>query len=267
MPQPSTSDHHDDLLLHRSLRFWALLALVVLLGVFVVDRPLSQLLRQAGEPLLDLFRFLTGFGKSDAYLWGSALVTIGAAAAALSATARPRKRLASWLAGYAFFFFWAVAGSGIVANILKVIFGRARPKLLDQQHIYGFSPFGFGPDLHSFPSGHTTTGFAIAVAVTLFAPGARFWCLGFALVIAASRVIVNAHFLSDVAGGAAVGTLFTLLLARFFRDRGWLFRHVRWGTRLKAEGRWWRLALRRRLRPFLLPVSDALRGPGQGARP
>lgn len=259
MRQLSPGEHRDDLLLHRSLGFWVLLVAAVLLGVLVVDRPLSLLLRQAGEPLLDLFRFVTDFGKSDGFLVGSALVTLGAAGAAVAATGRARKRLAAWLAGYAFFFFWAVAGSGILANLLKVIFGRARPKLLDQHDLYGFSPFGFDPDLHSFPSGHSTTAFAVAVALTFFLPGARLWWLAFALLVAASRVVVNAHYLSDVAGGAAVGTLSVLLLARLFRDRGWLFRRTRRGTRLKPAGRWWRLALRRRLRPLLLAAPKATR--------
>lgn len=222
-----------------------------MLGVLFVDRPLSQLLRQAGEPLIDVFRFITDFGKSDGFLWGSGLLAIGAGVSAYLATSRRRKRLSGWLAGYAFFLFWAVAGSGIVANILKVIFGRARPKLLDQQDLYGFSPVGFGYDFASFPSGHSTTGFAVAVALTFFLPRARYWWLAFALLIAASRVVVNAHFLSDVTAGAAVGTIYTLLQARFFRDRGWLFHHARQGTRIAAAGRWWRLALYGRLRPFL----------------
>lgn len=256
MRQAPLQPHRDDLLLHRNLRFWVVLTAGVLLGVLLVDRPLSQALRGAGEPLIDLFRLFTDLGKADGFLLAGALVTLGAAGTAFLATARPRKRLAGWLAGYGFFFFWAVAGSGILVNLLKIAFGRARPKLLDQEALYGFTPFGFNADLHSFPSGHSTTAFAVAVALTLVLPGARLWWLAFAVAIAASRVVVNAHYLSDVAGGAATGALFTLLMARLYRDRGWLFRGSRWGTRLKAEGRWWRLALRRRLRPFLLPAAD-----------
>ncbi len=247
-----TTADRDDLLLHRSPAFWGALAVAVLLGVFLIDRPLSLLLREAGEPLLDLFRFITDFGKSDAYLIGSGLLTIGAAGTVLLSTRRVVRRLAAWLAGYAFFFFWAVAGSGILANLLKILFGRARPKLLDEQQVYGFLPPGLEGDLHSFPSGHATTVFAVAAALSLLLPGARRWLLALAVVIAASRVVVNAHYFSDVAGGAATGLIFTLLFARFFRDRGWLFQRGRAGTGVKAEGRWWRRALRRRLRPLLL---------------
>jgi undecaprenyl-diphosphatase len=62
------------------------------------------------------------------------------------------------------------------------------------------------PDQFSFPSGHTITAFAVAVSLSLFYPelaAGLFFC---ALSVAASRILLGMHFLSDVLAGAAIGT-------------------------------------------------------------
>jgi undecaprenyl-diphosphatase len=66
---------------------------------------------------------------------------------------------------------------------------------------------------YSFPSGHAVTGAATAVALVLvlFPPGPsrRRWevaAVGFAFVMAFSRVYLLAHWLSDVVAGVLLGT-------------------------------------------------------------
>jgi undecaprenyl-diphosphatase len=61
------------------------------------------------------------------------------------------------------------------------------------------------PDQFSFPSGHTITAFAVAVSLGGFYPEmlpGLFFC---AASVAASRVVLGMHFLSDVLAGAAIG--------------------------------------------------------------
>jgi membrane-associated phospholipid phosphatase len=58
---------------------------------------------------------------------------------------------------------------------------------------------------HSFPSGHAITAFAAAAALTAVAPWGRWTWLGVAAGIGISRVLLNAHFVSDVLAGAAIG--------------------------------------------------------------
>ncbi len=74
------------------------------------------------------------------------------------------------------------------------------------------------------PSGHSTTGFAVAFSLMVLFPRARWPLLAFAGMIGLSRIMVNAHFLSDVVAGAAVGWITTYAVTRFFRHRGWLSR-------------------------------------------
>jgi undecaprenyl-diphosphatase len=63
------------------------------------------------------------------------------------------------------------------------------------------------PDKYSFPSGHSITAFAVAIAIGLFYPELLATLLTVAMLIATSRIILGMHFLSDVLAGAAIGVI------------------------------------------------------------
>lgn len=112
--------------------------------------------------------------------------------------------------------FLSIALSGIAANLLKIIVCRARPVLWFDEQLYGFRLFAFETDYvwNSFPSGHATTGAALAIT------GRHVWRQGawlFAFVgaaIATSRIVIGAHYFSDVVIGAALGILFSWVAQR-----------------------------------------------------
>ncbi len=59
---------------------------------------------------------------------------------------------------------------------------------------------------HGFPSGHAATAFAVAAALAGWAPSRhRWWIVASASGVGVSRIVLNAHFLSDVLGGALMG--------------------------------------------------------------
>jgi undecaprenyl-diphosphatase len=62
-------------------------------------------------------------------------------------------------------------------------------------------------DRFSFPSGHSTTAFAVALSLGSFYPEARPLLLVLAANVAVSRVIVGMHFLSDILVGSGMGAL------------------------------------------------------------
>lgn len=106
----------------------------------------------------------------------------------------------------------------VTVPILKAVYERARPaggNVVDLPHSY------------SFPSGHAATAVALYGAIGLLAaersrtgPGRVAWlalALLIALVIGASRVLLNVHFVSDVAAGFAVG-LMALCCCAIVRD-------------------------------------------------
>ncbi len=95
-------------------------------------------------------------------------------------------------------------GVGIALFIkLKRTIGRKRPCALEPHCWAKRLP----PDQFSFPSGHTITAFAVAVSIASFYPALLIGLLFCAVSIAASRVLLGMHFLSDVLAGAAIGSL------------------------------------------------------------
>ena len=128
--------------------------------------------------------------------------------------------------GQAAYVFASVALSGLLVNVLKILFGRARPRLIDEFGALHFDPFTFGYLNASFPSGHATTVGAIAGILMVWYPR---WSLPFVelgLFIAATRIAAEAHYPSDVVAGFLLGSFFSIVLARWLARRGVLFRIV-----------------------------------------
>ena len=108
-------------------------------------------------------------------------------------------------------------------NVIKVIFGRARPKLFEDAGSYSFDFWARDSDYASFPSGHATTAMAFGVALALLFPRLRwvFLCIG--MWIAISRMFVRAHYPSDVLAGCLIGGAAAWLLARWLAQRRLVF--------------------------------------------
>ena len=97
----------------------------------------------------------------------------------------------------------AVAAGIALFLELKRVFKRQRPCALEPHCWAELLP----PDQFSFPSGHTITAFAVAVALGGFYPELLPGLLFCAISIAASRVVLGMHFLSDVLAGATLGAM------------------------------------------------------------
>jgi undecaprenyl-diphosphatase len=96
------------------------------------------------------------------------------------------------------------AGLGIAFFLkLKKATGRKRPCAFEPHCWATLLP----PDQFSFPSGHTITAFAVSVSLSRFYPDLATGLLFCAISIAASRILLGMHFLSDVIAGAAIGTI------------------------------------------------------------
>ncbi|HXW61322.1 MAG TPA: phosphatase PAP2 family protein [Candidatus Acidoferrales bacterium] len=107
--------------------------------------------------------------------------------------------------------FSAVAGI-FLFRVLKHTSQRKRPCEIEP-HCWAFV---LPPDKYSFPSGHSITAFAVAVTVGLFYPFLQPCLLVLAVLIAASRIILGMHFLSDVIAGSALGVALGFASFHFF---------------------------------------------------
>jgi membrane-associated phospholipid phosphatase len=106
----------------------------------------------------------------------------------------------------------ACALAGIAARGVKIATGRARPSV---KHELGWNGPRLSQKYNSFPSGHTAA--TVAFFGVLFCADRRLTlCLLPApLLIAASRMYVAAHYLSDVVCAALLGILCAWLCARW----------------------------------------------------
>lgn len=89
-----------------------------------------------------------------------------------------------------------------VVQWMKLLIGRPRPRELGDANIF----FGFGSGA-SFPSGHASFAFMMAVIIAAWFPRWRWPAYGIASFVAISRVLVHAHFVSDIIAGAAIGAI------------------------------------------------------------
>src|SRR5258706_132701 len=110
----------------------------------------------------------------------------------------------------------AVGLPGLVGTVVKRWIGRVRPSAAGP---FAYEPLSWRPDYASFPSGHATTAFAALVAFGAVFPRARPVLWVYALLIAASRVVVSAHYPSDVIAGAAFGAFGALWVRDWFAVR------------------------------------------------
>jgi undecaprenyl-diphosphatase len=106
----------------------------------------------------------------------------------------------------------ASAAGIVLFRTLKKLVGRPRPCTFEPHCWATLLP----PDQFSFPSGHSITAFAVAVSLGLFFPAAWPPLLFIATSVAASRVLLGMHFLSDVLAGALLGSILALCAASIF---------------------------------------------------
>ena len=173
---------------------------------------------------------LTRFGLSQWYLVTAGLVFLVAGALDWRKhDNHSRSRLALFF-GQAAYAFTSVAISGLMTNVFKIIIGRARPRLFDQFGSLHFQPFTAGYDYASYPSGHSTTAGAVTMILMLWFPRFRWAILAGGLIVAGTRIMVGAHYASDVVAGFSVGLLTALFIARWLARKSLVFRTDRQTT-------------------------------------
>lgn len=157
---------------------------------------------------------------------------------------RGRIFILKWLSAIGYIFF-SIAAGGLITDLVKLCVGRARPEHFQELGAFSFHPFA-GSNFASFPSGHATTVGGLFAALALLFPRLRLPFLILALWIAATRILVGAHFPSDVIAGLAWGTWFSYFSAMLFARYGLIFTYDATGWPVRRRG--YRLLRLRRLR-------------------
>jgi membrane-associated phospholipid phosphatase len=104
----------------------------------------------------------------------------------------------------------------IIGEGLKYLLGRHRPVMLFEQDLYGLEFFSTEWELNSTPSGHTIRAFSLLTALSMIYRRLTPVFIVIAILIGLSRIVVTAHYPSDVVLGAFIGIFTALWVYKYF---------------------------------------------------
>ena len=120
-----------------------------------------------------------------------------------------------------FIVFISFAASGIVAQVLKYFISEARPAIFLEKTNYPYFIENVTlHNFHSFPSGHTTSIFAL-VSIIAFASQDKKSAIPLLLLgvlVGYSRLYLGNHFLADVTVGSFLGIFFSIICWILFQS-------------------------------------------------
>jgi undecaprenyl-diphosphatase len=191
--------------------------------LMIYDRETSLYSTEFSANHRPILKLLTLAGESHWTLIPSLLVLLITGIQSVSAMAASDKiRLIKWRIWSAFIAL-SILGTGLISVLFKKLIGRMRPVGLNEYGAHKYEPFSFDAVWNSFPSGHSTTIGALTMILILWFPRFKsIWIIlgiGFGL----TRLLLGKHYASDVLVGLNLGLIATLLLARYFAKKGWLF--------------------------------------------
>ncbi len=211
---------------------------ILIYALFIwVDPQVLAWMRQPGRKIPNIFQFITKLGQVH---W--ILTITGAVMVVLSIFNANRFKGHQNLVWHriflhVYFAFTAIAFSGLLGMLIKNSIGRARPAFTPEGSIWMSMPFEFVYKYASFPSGHATTGGAIALVLALLFPRWRWFFILAGLAIAISRPVLGVHFPSDIVAGFVFGAGFVWVYARQFARKRLLFKFDNNGKMmLRGEG-------------------------------
>ena len=185
----------------RSRKIWialVVLAVIALVAAFFLDQATAIWINAHSSPELKrVMRMVSRVGDWPAHMIAGAIGI--AIALAVGSKAWMRIFLAMLV---------ALALAGVTTRAIKIATGRARPSVKTEARWNGPQ---LSSKYHAFPSGHTASSTAFFVALFLARKRIGTPLLLIPILIALARMILGAHYLSDVTLAAIIGVVCALL--------------------------------------------------------
>ncbi len=179
-----------------------IVALIALLAAFLLDHAVATWIGAHASPdLKRAMQIVSRVGDWPAHFAAGLLGT------AVAFVANNKQWMRIFLAMLV-----ALALAGVGGRAVKFATGRARPSVNTEQHWNGPRS---SSKYHAFPSGHVAASSAFFVALFLKRKKIGAPLLFIPVLIALSRIIVGAHYLSDVTFAAILGVVCAILAVRW----------------------------------------------------
>jgi membrane-associated phospholipid phosphatase len=192
---------------------------IIAMSMAGLDAPAVTAAQHAPESMIVMFEYVTVLGKSIWFLLPIVLALALIACFATPSLSRMSRGVLAALTVRLGFLFFAIGLPGLIFTVAKRLVGRARPFVEGGAGPLVYRPLGWNVEYSSLPSGHAVDAFAAAMAIGALWPRARPVVWAYAVLIAVSRVVLTAHFPSDVMVGGLVGALGALLVRDWYAAR------------------------------------------------
>jgi lipid A 4'-phosphatase len=199
--------------LFKNIRIELLVLLIISLNVFIsfnLDLGLYNYFKDFNKSLNSVYlkEFFVDITRLGSSSWYFAISVIGFGVVYLNnrlefIKIEKQKNISNFFVS-SFFYILVV---GVVTQVLKHIVGRPRPNHTNFEDSFGFNFFTFDSNFHSFPSGHSSTIFIICFILVATFPKLKYFFYLLASVISLSRVVVGAHFFTDIVAGAVLALI------------------------------------------------------------
>ena len=196
------------------------LAIIILLVFLYADTPIENYVLSLSAESKSIFSKLTDFGKAD---WMINVCIIILVIRLFLNRDKFSDRIRPFIdkaTAYVCFILSAIIIGGVLGQILKFAIGRARPKFFIEHGSTYFEHFQhIGYDFASMPSGHSTTIGSLFACLFFIFPKLRYLWLILAIFFATTRIMVSAHYPSDVIFGLSFGTYTSIFIYYWMKNR------------------------------------------------
>lgn len=194
----------------RSYYFFALVVGFCVFSYFYLDQPIAFYMKFLAHPYTTkIAQLITELGKGLPYFISLPIIFI---------FAKFVFKNKNWERNSGFLLL-CITVTALICNILKMVLGRTRPTLWFHHDLYQFIFWQTDTHYLSFPSGHSMLITSLMLGLCFIFT--RYWLIfiSLALIISASRLVVTAHYLSDVVTGIYLSILIVPWLYQKLRFR------------------------------------------------